>query len=99
MIQTGNLTKWKPEKIGIFVLVLITAVLAAIGGSALLDAMSTRTVVIAAGPARAESYVLLSALKSVVERHYPRIKVVIHETSDTNENLRRLERGDAQFAA
>jgi TRAP transporter TAXI family solute receptor len=99
MIRTGNLTKLKPEKIGILVLVLITAVLAAIGGSALLDAMSTKQVVIAAGPARAESYVLLSALKAVVERHYPRVRILIHETSDTNENLRRLERGDAQFAA
>src|SRR5215831_3063750 len=99
MMQTGNLTKWKPEKIGILVLVVVTAVLAAIGGSALLDAMSSKQVVIAAGPARAESYVLLSALKSVVERHYPRIRVLIHETTDTTENLRRLERGDAQFAA
>src|SRR5215831_153341 len=99
MIRTASLTKLKPEKIGIYVLVTISLVLAAIGGSAALDALATKQVVIAAGPARAESYVLLSALKAVVERHYPKLRVIIHETSDTNENLRRLERGDAQFAA
>ena len=99
MIRTASLTKLKPEKIGIYVLVTISLVLAAIGGSAALDALSTKQVVIAAGPARAESFVLLSALKAVVERHYSKLRIIIHETSDTSENLRRLERGDAQFAA
>ena len=48
-------------------------------------------VVIAAGSPRAESFVLMRALKTVVERNYPRLRITVHETGGTSESLARLE--------
>jgi uncharacterized protein len=51
-----------------------------------------------AGSSTSESFVLMRALKTVVERHNPRLKVTVAETSGTSDSLTRLARGDAQFA-
>jgi uncharacterized protein len=59
----------------------------------------TRSLTLAAGDASGDSYVLGSALKTVVEKHYPRIHITLVETGGTVENLAMLESGRAQLAA
>jgi TRAP transporter TAXI family solute receptor len=54
---------------------------------------------LAAGSASAESYIVCTALKTVVERHYARIKIAVVETGGTVESLRMLEGGGADLAA
>jgi uncharacterized protein len=51
----------------------------------------------AAGASSGESYILSNALKTVVERHYPRIRITLLETGGTVENLEMLEQGRAQL--
>jgi uncharacterized protein len=58
----------------------------------------TRYLTLAAGDSGGESYVLGSALKKVVERHYPKIRITLLETGGTVENLQMLEQGRAQLA-
>jgi TRAP transporter TAXI family solute receptor len=58
----------------------------------------TRYLTLAAGDSRGESYILGSALKTVVERHYPRIRINLVETGGTVENLTMLDQGRAQLA-
>lgn len=89
----------QPEKIALVGLTVFTVVLAGIGLSTAMSSMNTQSVVIAAGPGKAESAVFMRALKAVVERHYPHIKISVQDTSDTAESLKRLENGTAQFAA
>src|SRR5580704_585333 len=54
---------------------------------------------LAAGASSGESYILGHALKTVVERHYPKIRIDLLETGGTVENLKMLEDGRAQLAA
>ena len=56
-------------------------------------------VAMAAGASSGESYILGTALKKVVERHYSKVELNILETGGTVESLRLLEQGKAQFAA
>jgi len=58
----------------------------------------TQNLSLAAGASSGESYILSSALKTVVERHYPRIRLNVLETGGTVENLRMLEDGRAELA-
>jgi uncharacterized protein len=53
----------------------------------------------AAGASSGESYILGKALKTVVERHYPKVRITLLETGGTVENLKMLEDGRAQLAA
>jgi TRAP-type uncharacterized transport system substrate-binding protein len=54
----------------------------------------TQYLTLAAGDSRGESYILGSALKTVVERHYPRIRINLAETGGTVENLAMLDQKD-----
>jgi uncharacterized protein len=54
---------------------------------------------LAAGSPGGESYILGNALKTVVERHHPKIRITLLKTGGTVENLRMLENGQAQLAA
>jgi TRAP transporter TAXI family solute receptor len=54
---------------------------------------------LAAGASSGESFILGKAIKTVVERHYPKVKVTLVETGGTVENLQMLEDGRAQLAA
>src|ERR1700721_3512354 len=54
---------------------------------------------LAAGAPSGESYILGHALKTVVERHYPKIRIDLVETGGTVENLKMLEDGRANLAA
>src|ERR1700733_6225005 len=58
----------------------------------------TEHLTLAAGASSGESYILGNALKTVVERHYPRIRIKLLETGGTVENLQMLEDGQAQLA-
>jgi|HubBroStandDraft_2_1064218.scaffolds.fasta_scaffold101957_2 TRAP transporter TAXI family solute receptor len=62
--------------------------------------LQTRTqyLKLAVGDSSGESYILGSALKTVVERHYPRIRITLLETGGTVENLQMLDDGRAQLA-
>src|SRR3984957_13112708 len=53
---------------------------------------------LAAGASSGESYLLGSALKTVVERHNPRIRITLLQTGGTVENLQMLQDGRAQLA-
>jgi uncharacterized protein len=80
---------------------LVALSLALIGGFgiALWQQSKTEYLTLAAGASSGESYILGHALKTVVERHYPKIRISLLETGGTVENLRMLEDGRAQLAA
>ena len=59
----------------------------------------TREFVLAAGSSTGESYILGNALKTVVQRHYPKIRIRLLVTGGTVENIRMIEDGRAQLAA
>jgi TRAP transporter TAXI family solute receptor len=54
---------------------------------------------IAAGAPTGDSYVISQALKTVVERHYPDIKITVLQTGGTSENLKLLEEKKVELAA
>src|SRR3984885_12012480 len=58
----------------------------------------TEHLTLASGASSGESYILGRALKTVVERHYPKIRMTLLETGGTVENLNMLEDGRAQLA-
>ena len=58
----------------------------------------TEHLTLAAGASSGESYILATALKTVVERHNPRIRITLLETGGTVENLQLLQNGRAQLA-
>jgi hypothetical protein len=80
------------------ILVIATLIVAIAGVWLIYGSFTVHNIDIAAGSARSESYVLMQALKTVVERHFTTIKVSVHETEGTTENLKRLEQGTVQFA-
>jgi len=65
---------------------------------ALWQRSKTQEFVLAAGSSTGESYILGNALKTVVQRHYPKIRIRLLETGGTVENLRMIEEGHAQLA-
>src|SRR5271154_6501737 len=65
---------------------------------ALWQRAKTEHLTLAAGASSGESYILGNALKTVLERHYPKIRITLLETGGTVENLKMLEDGRAQMA-
>jgi hypothetical protein len=59
----------------------------------------TQYLTMAAGSASGESYILGNTLKTVVQRHYPKIRMTLLETGGAVENLQMLEDGRAQPAS
>jgi uncharacterized protein len=80
-------------------LVSLSAALIAGLAIALWQRAKTEHLALAAGAPSGESFILGNALKTVVERHYPKIRITLLETGGTVENLRMLEDGRAQMAA
>jgi len=64
-----------------------------LGGIALLvtEGAKVRTVTLAAGSPQGESYILSTALKKVVERHYPKVRLNVVQTGGTVESLHLME--------
>ena len=87
------------HKIGLGAMVALSILL--LGGLALqvYGASKTRSLTFAAGSVSGESYIIGSALKTVVARHYPRVHTTLAETGGTVESLQRLEQGRADLAA
>src|SRR5277367_7160716 len=81
-------------------LAVITASLCVITSLAIAvwEGSRTQHLTLAAGAPTGESYILGKALKKVVQRHYPRIRITLLETGGTVENLQMLEDGRAQLA-
>jgi TRAP transporter TAXI family solute receptor len=86
------------RNIHVILIGLLTSVVAAQAAWSLYEQYGSRQVVIAAGSASRESFVIMQALKAVIERYYPRYKIVLHETSGTPENIQELERHEADLA-
>ena len=79
-------------------LVALSLGVVAILAVALVQRSKTEHLTLAAGASSGESYILGHALKTVVERHYPKIRITLLETGGTVENLKMLEDGRAQMA-
>jgi TRAP transporter TAXI family solute receptor len=81
-------------------LTLAALTLSLAGGLAivLLQRSKTEYLTLAAGTSSGESYILGNALKTVVERHNPRIRITLLQTGGTVENLQMLQDGRAQLA-
>src|SRR5450432_330852 len=80
-------------------LVVLSVGLVAWLALALWQRSRTEYLILAAGASSGESYILGNALKTVVERHYPKIRLTVLETGGTVENLKMLEDGRAQLVA
>ena len=90
---------WLNRNIVVFgLLAVVTAALIGWGGLIAYDRVRDRVIVIAAGDARSESYLLTEAIRTVVERRHPYLKVQVVETRGTGESLALLNSGKAQFA-
>jgi uncharacterized protein len=91
----------KPDFNRVLRITLVALSLGLIGSLAIAWVQRSRTehLTLAAGASSGESYILGNALKTVVERHYPKIRITLLETGGTVENLRMLEDGRAQLAA
>jgi uncharacterized protein len=91
----------KPDFNRVLRITLVALSLGLIGSLAIAWVQGSRTehLTLAAGASSGESYILGNALKTVVERHYPKIRITLLETGGTVENLRMLEDGRAQLAA
>jgi len=86
-------------RVGVIGLAAGSILLAIIAATLLYQHRRTRTLVIAAGSASGESYVISQALKVVVERTHSNLRVSVLETGGTAENLRLLEQKVADLAA
>jgi TRAP transporter TAXI family solute receptor len=86
-------------RLRIIVLALISTTLAATFAIFLYQDRRTQTLKLAAGSSTGESFIVASALKKVIERRQPRIKIEILETGGTAENLEMLENRRADLAA
>ena len=81
-----------------FALAAVSVALIAVLAIAWWQRSKTEHLTLAAGASSGESYILGSALKTVVERHYPKIRLTLLETGGSVENLSMLEDGRAQLA-
>src|SRR3984957_15869317 len=90
----------KPDFNRVLRITLVALSLCLMGGLGIAWVQGSRTehLTLAAGASSGESYILGSALKTVVERHYPRIRITLLETGGTVENLQMLQDGRAQLA-
>jgi len=85
---------------GVVRVALVVLSVGVIGGVAvaLVEGSNTKQLTMAAGARSGESYLIGSALKKVVERHYPKIRLTLLETGGTVESLRMLSAGRVQLA-
>jgi TRAP transporter TAXI family solute receptor len=79
-------------------LVALSVTLVALLAIAWWQQSRTEHITLAAGAPSGEGYILGNALKTVVERHHPRIRITLLETGGTVENLSMLQDGRAQLA-
>ena len=58
----------------------------------------THEIKIAVGKPKSDTFAIMQAMKTVMARHYPRIRITLHETGGTEDNLNRLGWGSAELA-
>lgn len=90
--------KLDPSRFGIPALALLSVLLLLSMAVWFRNRNQEYRLVLAAGSAKGESYVLAEALKRVAEQHHGRLRIQVRETGGTSENLRLLESGEAQLA-
>ena len=93
------MNRFDPSRFAVPGLALLSLVLALVVGWTLYQRNQKHNLTIAAGARSGESFALAQALKTVAERHHPRLKITVRETAGTAENLDLLERKAAQLAA
>ena len=76
----------------------VTLAFAALLARMLYQSTKVERITVAAGSSRAESYILMQALKAVVELHYPHVKMTVIQTGGTSASLAMLDHGEAQLA-
>lgn len=91
-----RLTLNKVSQIGLAVLTVGLVSLLAVG---VYQSSRTQTLNLASGSSGSDSHILCAALKSVVERHNPKLRVNVLETGGTVQNLQMLEQGNADLVA
>lgn len=79
-------------------LVVFSLTLIGFVASLLYQRSKVHHVAVAAGSSTGESYIVCAALKTVVERHNPGIRITLLETGGTVENLQMREEGQAGLA-
>jgi uncharacterized protein len=93
------MNRFEYHRVSEIALGLLTLALIIFVGTIVRNSLRIRTLTIAAGSSSGGSYIVCNALKAVLERHYPNIKLRLLETAGTVENLNLLERGQADLAA
>ena len=76
----------------------VTLAFASLLARMIYESTKVEHITVAAGSSRAESYILMQALKSVVELHYPHIRMTVIQTGGTAASLAMLDHGEAQLA-
>lgn len=77
---------------------LTIGLMAAFGWFFIVNNFKTYRLTLVAGSKGGESYILSQALERVVEAKNPKIQIEIVETRGTEENIEKLEKGEAQLA-
>ncbi len=93
-----KLAKSKLNRIRLIGSILFTTVVVAFVGVLLYQNSRVEHLTLAAGSRTGESYIVSAALKTVVERHHPEIRIALRETGGTVESLKLLADGGADLA-
>ncbi len=73
------------------------AIVVAVAGNWFYQETRTVTLVFAAGSRGGEYYAFGEALQKIVERHDPRLRLMVRESKGSGENMELLERGEADL--
>ncbi len=87
---TGNIV--------LVILALAGVVLLIVCGLSIYGQLKTHEIRIAVGKPKSDTFAIMHAMKTVLARHYPHIRITLHETSGTEDNLNRLGWGSAELA-
>jgi TRAP-type uncharacterized transport system substrate-binding protein len=79
-------------------MILLTLAIFVLLTSLAFQRSKVRYLTLAAGSPSGESYIVCTALSTVLERHYPTIKLRVLETGGTVESLKMIEDGQVQLA-
>ena len=80
------------------ILALAGAALLVVCGLIVYGQFRTHEIKIAVGKPKSDTFAIMQAMKTVMARHYPRIRITLHETAGTEDNLNRLGWGSAELA-
>lgn len=87
------------NNLGLLVLVIFSVFAVGLATYFSMENSEPERLTIAAGNSTGDSFVISQALKTVVERHHPKLRITVMETGGTSENLKLLEERKVQLAA